>query len=344
MMGKVAEVLGLTALESASLALTHREAGAMASFDLRVPQASRRGLTQLLSLEAKDGEPPAFVPADVLSFYRTRLDLRKVWNTIESTLVAINPQWSGMFNLIIDNVGKAEDANFDLRQNLIANLGDDIVTYSKESRGRTLEDLDQQPSMVLISSAKPEELANAIRALAALMPGQQGAKVSEREFLGRTLYSVNLPSTGGSGLSKLTFVANAGYVALSTDAALVEEYLRGNPSQSLRETSGWNAAAQEVGGTRLGMFGYENDRATVGFVLEILKKESGKLSNLFNASPLANRVGSDGAETRLDDWFDFSLLPAFEQIKKYFDISVYGGGIGADGFSFKAYTPNPPGL
>jgi hypothetical protein len=47
---------------------------------------------------------------------------------------------------------------------------------------------------------------------------------------------------------------------------------------------------------------------------------------------------------RLKDWVDFSLLPPFEKIAKYFHFSVSSGSFTADGFSYKAFTPTPPQL
>jgi hypothetical protein len=44
------------------------------------------------------------------------------------------------------------------------------------------------------------------------------------------------------------------------------------------------------------------------------------------------------------DWLDFSLLPDYDQVSKYFYFSVYAGNTTADGLSFKAFAPRPPGL
>lgn len=42
------------------------------------------------------------------------------------------------------------------------------------------------------------------------------------------------------------------------------------------------------------------------------------------------------------DWMDFSLLPDYDPVAKYFYFSVYGGGATADGLAFKAFAPRPP--
>jgi hypothetical protein len=38
------------------------------------------------------------------------------------------------------------------------------------------------------------------------------------------------------------------------------------------------------------------------------------------------------------------MLPDFDAVSKYFYFSVYSGSTTADGLSFKAFAPRPPGL
>ena len=199
--------------------------------------------------------------------------------------------------------------------------------------------------LVLISSAKAEQVASAIKALGAVMPQP---KVKEREFLGRTVYALNLPQSqapGGKPIDRvLHYTASGGYVAMSTDVAMLEEFMRSGDSVSkaLRDTPGLADAAQKVGGMGTGLFGYENQAETMRAVVETLKKEYGTLANLFNASPLAGRLGVGDDANKFKEWLDFSLLPAFDKISKYFYINVWSGSVTSDGLNFKIYAPNPP--
>ena len=43
-------------------------------------------------------------------------------------------------------------------------------------------------------------------------------------------------------------------------------------------------------------------------------------------------------------WVDFSLLPSFDTVAKYFSFSVYGGSFTPDGFALKFFMPTPPQL
>jgi hypothetical protein len=346
---KLMSVLGLTGLQSLALSMKDTPDGSLVNINVSVPESGRRGLFKLLSFSAKDASPPAFVPADAVKFSRWRLDLPKAWETLENTLVEAVPQIAGVIKMVLDNAGKDQDPNFDLRKSLIQNLGDDIINFEKVPRASTLDSMGSPPSLTLLSSSRPEQLASSIRALTALMPAQ-ASKYKEREFLGRKVYALSLPtsmSAGGKAVEKtLHYAASGGYVALTTDIALLEEYLRSNDGsgKSLRDAPGLAENAQKVGGMGTGFFTFENQRETTRAELEILKKESGTLANLFSASPIAGRIGMADNASKFKEWVDFSLLPPFEQISKYFYQTLAGGAVTSDGFNFKIFNATSPEL
>jgi len=344
---KILAATGLTGLQTIAFNLRDSSDGFVINFNLNVPENNRRGLFKVFAHEARDANPPPFVPADAVKFTRWRLDLQKAWNTLESTLTEAIPQASSVVKMMMDSAGKDKDPNFDLRKQLIANLGDDIINYQKVPRKQTLADLGSPPSLFLISSPKPDQVASAIKALASFMPQQ---KVKEREFLGRTVYGLNLPPSqvpGGKTVERvLHYTGSGGYVAMSTDVATLEEFMRSGESArtALKDTPGLADAAQKVGGMGTGLFGYENQAETMRAAVETLKKESGTLANLFAGSGFAGRFGVGDNANKFKEWVDFSLLPPFEKISKYFYINLFSGSVTSEGLSFKIYTPTPPQL
>lgn len=344
---KILSALGLSALQTMAFSVRDSSEGGFVNFNLNIPEAERKGLFKVFAFDAKDSAPPPFVPADAVKFSRLRLDLQKTWSALEATLVEAMPQAASLIKLVVDNAGKDKDPNFDLRKQMIANLGDDVISFEKAPRKQTLFDLNSPPSLTLISSPKAEQLAGSLKALTAVMPMQ--GKIKEREFLGRKVYSLALPSQPGPGGVKqpersIHYAASGGFVAISTDVAMLEEFMRsgeGN-AKALRDTPGLSDAAQKVGGMGTGLFGYENQVETMRAAVEILKKDSGTLANLFSASPLAGRLGMDQDASKFKDWVDFSLLPPYDKISKYFYFNVWSGSLNPQGLAFKIYTPTPP--
>jgi hypothetical protein len=134
-----------------------------------------------------------------------------------------------------------------------------------------------------------------------------------------------------------------GYVALTTDVSTIEAFLRSsdNKARPLREIAGFADAAQHVGGAGNGLFSYENQRENLRVFFTALKNsppDSAKGASAFGSLPF----GAPG--NIFGDWMDFSLLPEFDKVSKYFYFSVSGGSVTAEGMSFKVFAPRPPQL
>ena len=328
---KIVSAIGLGGIKSASFAMKLTDDGSMAEFFLGQPVAERKGLIALLAGEAKPSEPPAFVPADVVQAFRMRLDLAKLWKGIEKTITDINPAANGALNLVFDNAGKDKDPNFDLRKELFGNFGDDIVVYEKAPAELTVESLSKPRSVFLVGSPAPDRLVNAIKILIGTIAPDPDL-IKQRELLGRKVYSIEM----GAGGSKIEFTASSGYLAVSSDPAMLEQFLRSGEAKAkpLREVDGLTAAAEKIGGTGTGFFGYQNQKEQTRIAIEMAKKMAVD--------------GPGGPFGGIPDFglgaaFDYKLHPPFDQVAKYFGFTVYSGQVSADGYRLRVYGPTPAG-
>ena len=60
--------------------------------------------------------------------------------------------------------------------------------------------------------------------------------------------------------------------------------------------------------------------------------------------PIAGRLGMNQTDNKFKEWFDFSLLPSWDKISKYFSMSVWAGSLNSDGMTIKVFSPMPPQL
>src|SRR5439155_9920457 len=197
--------------------------------------------------------------------------------------------------------------------------------------GSTATDSKSPPSLFLLGSKNPEQLAAALKSIFAFVNPQAGAP-KEREFLGRKIVSVPVPALplpmaepSKPGTPRLlSYASSGGYLAMSTEPSMLEEYLRSSESQgkALRETPGLTEATQKVGGKGTGLFGYENQAETVRAQFEMLRKSSGSGTNASPFNLLPGILGMSSPEKNFKDWMDFSLLPAFDKLAKYFYFTV----------------------
>jgi len=340
---KMLAASGAPGLKSACFAARESHDGSQVNFNLSVPEADRAGIFKMIATAPKDAGAPAFVPADAVKFWRWRLDGQKEWATLQTMLGKISPAALTAINGAIamaNASAQQKDPGFDLLKNLIGNLGDDVINYQKPAAGNSLADLNNAPSLVLFAAANPDQTVLAIKSVASLLYGQQTA-TEPREFLGKKIYSIALPAQRLPGAAapvsrSLYCTTSSGYIALSTDSGILESYLRstGTPVKPLSEIAGLAEAAQHIGGTGGGLFGYQNQREVMRAAFLVFKGQ-GSAGNAGAMAALPQGVR---------DWMDFSLLPDYDQVAKYFFYSVFNGSTTADGISFKAFAPRPPGL
>jgi len=346
---KIVSACGLSGLKTFAFTFQNSSDGMLLQAFLGVPESSRQGLFKILPGEAKDITPPTFVPADAAKFQRWRVDGQKAWATLEKTLADISPQYVNTLNSVLDfanAAAKEKDPGFDVRKSLIGNLGDDVISYERAAQGNA-----PAPALYLIGSPNPEQLAAALKDIFLIL-NQQGTP-SEREFLGRKIVSLPLPAlplplpeaSRSSSPRTLSYTASATYVALSTDTSLLEEYLRSGDSQAkaLREKTGLREATQKVLGPGTGLFGYENLADTMRASFESLRKQSSSSPSEM-PNPVTLMLASVGIGVDLKAWLDFSLLPPFEKVGKYFSFRVYAAGQTSDGMTFRSFSPTPPAL
>ena len=336
---KVLAAIGIDGLKAISFSILGNPEGELVHLFVNAPESNRKGLLKLFSFESKGANPPAFIPADAINFSRTRMDGQKMFSTIEGMISEISPEIGGFLQMGLAAAGKDKDPNFDLKKSLIGNIGDDIITYQKAPKTVTVADLESPPTMVLIGSSNADELLKSMYTGASLVVAPNAIK--ERDFLGKKVYTVAVPAMpNSSGEEKILQVGStAGYVAFSTDVTIFEEFLRSSEQKPkpLDEVTGLKDAAQKVGGMNSGMWGYENHKETIRMAFELLKKDASSIEKLFD-------MGSAKGMGELKEWIDFSLLPSYDKVAKYFSYSIYSGILNGEGFSFKYFTPNPPGM
>jgi len=260
---KILGASGLTGLKSASFSYRESHDGSQLNFYLAVPEAGRQGIFKIIAAAPKDANPPVFVPADAVKFWRWRMDGQKSWAALEKMLSDISPAWLNSLNsaiLIANATAQQKDPNFDVLKNLIGNLGDDWINYQKAPAGSPPADLNSGPSLFLFAAVNPDQALLAIKNVVSLTSSQENAP-APRDFLGRKIYTIALRSPRPSARS-LYCTASGGYVALTTDVSMLEAYLRNADSKvrPLREAAGLADAAQHVGGAGSGLFAYENQR------------------------------------------------------------------------------------
>jgi hypothetical protein len=346
---KIFAATGLNALKSVALGYRDTGAGALAEIFVSAPESARTGLIKLLAMESKEATPPAFVPADAVKFSRARLDGQKMITTIEKMVTDISAEGLSTWNFILNNANEAarlDDPNYDVRKDIFGNLGDDLIVYEKQPPGKTLAEMGDAPALYLVGSPQPDKLAVSLKGLFAII-SPEGGSPKTREFLGRKIFSFSLPGAMAGGADqKLNYVASGGYVAFSLDERILEEYLRSSesPAKALREVTGFTEALAKLGGASQGWMAYENESENLRLIMETLRGSASDTNRNELGLVLSSMIPFAPPEKKLKEWLDFSLLPSFDLVAKYFGFNVSAGSTSVDGLTFRYFQPTPPEL
>ena len=352
---KILDAAGLGGLRNAAFAYQDSADGPVLHFHLGVPESERKGLLKIFAGEPRETTPPPFVPADAVKFMRWRVDGQKSWSTLTSSMNEIAPQIMGMVDYFLstaNELGKLKDENFDLRRQLIGNLGDDVISFGKKPRSAELADLMNPPEIMMIGSKKAEEMVSALKLTFGAFTGR-GKPPEEREFLGRKIYTVTTtaaPQLDPTNIKaqKLHLSHSGGYVLIANDEAALEEYLRNGEAQPkpLSETVGLQDAMARVTGPGTSLFGFENQVEAQRAAFDLIRKTLGADGKVSpgGMTPVSESFGIEMPTESLKAWFDYSLLPPFDAVAKYHHFVVYGGSANVDGLTLKMFVPVPPGL
>jgi hypothetical protein len=339
---------GLSGLRGVALGIREDAQASVVRVLVAVPEGRRHGLFRLLAQKPKEASPPLFVPADVLSYSRWRLDMKESWAALESMITEISPQFLNMFQFALATMGGGENADFDFREDLIAHLGDDLISYMKPPREKTLLGLATAPDVMLVGSGDAGALLSGVRSMLSMLPPPLN-DVKEREFRGRKICTVGIqlaPGVETEGASEtISFVSSGGYLAISDDDAALEEYLRSSEAsmQPLRDLPGLTRAAQGVGGMSTGMLGFENSREALRIIFDSVRGSEAPLSALLGMPPSVVGLDPD-ADAALREWLDFALLPEYDRIAKYIGLTLYSDRWTVDGYRIDMISPTPPEL
>ena len=341
---RLIEATGIGALESIALKLEGDAQGLFLDLSLRLPQAERRGLFQMIAAEPLDASPPAFVPAATVNYLRGRWDGQKAWAALETMLKSVSPEFAGVIELGFSVIGKDQDLNYDFRKSFLGSLGDDLISIQPATTNVASSNVPATSALILIASPDPEQLAGAARAAATLLEVQPLENaLSQTEFLGRKIYAVPLPSDP-TNPTRLYFATNQGYLVFSTDRPTLEGFLSGDDATAprLRDRPDLIEAAPRVGGMSTGLFGYEDQVAFARQTLGEMADRPAFLGTFLD--PLREALAPPSPNAEPKPWIDLALLPPFETISQYFHFAIYSGRSDPDGITFKYFAPTPPKL
>ena len=324
---------------------------------------AKKGLFKLLEVESGPIQVPPFVSQSASSISFVNLNMKKAFDEVVKILTSFSPQMAMMVNMPLSPPGPQGEPPLQLKTGIFDHLGSQIVIAQSMDGSATSQagqGMPQPDSLVALATTNRAALEKTLLLLHGTMiaPGKPDAR---RELLGHTIYRIDLggmlPGMGGApgagtpmmqepasaGMPptpKLAFTVTDSHLIFASEDA-VERAIRtlGSGGESVASAK-WFAQARATIPSAVGLAGLQNSEATFEAIWSMLRNmkmpAKGKgMTPAGIASPevLLSQVGAD--------LVDFSLLPDFDAVRKYFGLSASYGIARQDGFFFEFKYINP---
>jgi hypothetical protein len=198
----VLKALGLDVLGEAYAAVALEPT--QARLDTGLAYTEERGVMRLVAYQPGPTSQPDWVPAKWPNVSTARFSVPKAYAGLEALVNAVSPMLFGMAQGQMRSFDKK--LGVDLRRDLIGSLGDDLVTAYALPPGQdagTVPAWTQMDQLIAVSLVNEEAFLRSVNALKALAGPAADQLFTQRDYLGNTLYTLNVPTApGASGTAR----------------------------------------------------------------------------------------------------------------------------------------------
>ena len=336
----------------------------------------KKGVFKMLEFESVPLRVPPFVSASVSSVSVINLNITKAYTELGNILTSFSPPMAAMLNMPLLPPGPQGEPGLQLKADIVDRLGSQIVVAqsvrkpdSAAAAGPAGEPALPTPeTLVALAINNRNALEKSLSTLHSKMlaPGNPDA---QRQLLGHTIYTVDMsgfmPFLGGAGQrAPMSMAPGAGMPKTPPLAFTVTDthWIFGGEStveQAIRSLSAgqaesiesvkWFRQAKASLPSVSGLAGLQNSEASVELLWSAMrqmqkqadarnKAGGGRAGVGINSGSLLPNLAlsEDGKQL-----FDFSLLPDFDAVRKYFGSSVSYGISRPDGYYFEFKYLNP---
>ena len=332
-------------------------------------EGRKKGVCKMLDVESATFRAPQFVSASVCSVSFVNLNIQNAFSEFANILTGFSPQFAAMMYMPLLPPSPQGEPPLQLKADIIDHLGSQIITA--QSTGKPPFNAGARPpaeSLIAVAVNDRSALEKSLALLHSkvIAPNNPNAR---RELLGYTLYLVDPPTmlppsrpgdrtpmqapAGPSApeMPKLAFAVTDTHLIFASES-VVEQAIRALSSTGTVSvgSANWFNKAKSTVPSVVGLAGLQDNAASGEFFWPVLRglKQSGRKGKAED-SGIEMGVGTSPGSVFLQlmfsqagsDLFNFSLLPEFDAVRKYFGLSVFYGISRPDGFFFEFKYLNP---
>jgi hypothetical protein len=250
------------------------------------------GIMQVFSCPVADLTPPDWVSADVQQYQCINWDLQVAYSAIESMYDAFNRR-PGAFSAQVDSIPLP--GGLHIKNDIV-----DLFAGKIHVVGNMTDPADVNSQQMLF--AMEVENDDDAQDLIDVLVEQANGSLEERDFQGTTIYEARDLGPTATPFSQPAFAIHEGMLIFGSSGESVEQVLRPSGSESPLSQSKGYASISEHFPEEVSMLGYNEGSSQFAAIYELVR--SGQLD-----------AATEGA-------LDFSLLPEFSELARYFTASA----------------------
>ena len=339
---------------------------------------AKKGICKMLELESATLRTPRFIPAQACAVYFVNLNISKAYNELANILNSFSPQYASILYMPLLPPSPQGEPSIQLKNDVIDHLGSQIIiaqSVNKPSSDIGMSKPTVTPGFekaqlffaVAINNRRALEKSLSLLHSKLIAPNNPDAT---RELLGHTIYILDMASmfpffSPGQKkplqtptrpetpkVPKLAFTITDTHLIFASEAA-VDKAIRAlniDSDESIGSAE-WFTKAKSTIPSVVGLASLQNNETSFEYFWSIIRGLKRQMQE--NKSPDSNIQQGMGMGSGLlfpflnfsqedSDLFDFSLLPEFDAVRRYFGLSTFYGISRPDGFFFEFKYVNPP--
>jgi hypothetical protein len=314
---------------------------------------ARKGILKMLETRSEPVKPPRFIPASTNSITILNLDIKRAYDEFCSIMYGFSPAAAAALQQPLVDAGDQGQAPITLRTDIIEYLGSQIVISQSINKPFSVSSIPTE-TLIAVSINNRASLEKSLslvhkRLLVPLNPQPT------RELLGHTIYllgPMGFPTPGGAApldssptgtpsqapLVRTAFTITDTHLIIGPEPA-VERVIRtlADAETNPLASTEWFARAKSAIPSVVGLACIEDTSASAELMWWMLREGSQRQRANIGLGSSATLL----AEPDLWQSADFTLLPDYSAVKKYFGSFVLFGASRPDGFQLEFKFLNP---
>ena len=322
---------------------------------------AKKGICRMLESESAPFRAPRFVSGSACSLVFFNLNMRKAYEDLGNILNSFSPKSAAWMYTPLPTSTSPDEPGLRIRQDIVDHLGSQIVMAQSVNKPFSTDSRPTE-SIVALAVNNRKELEKSLSLLHGKLIAANRSDM-RRDLLGHTIYLVAFPGLpffkpgaapmqGPAGPKMpqrptLAFALTDTHLIFGAESA-VERAIRAlnSVSNDAVDSAKWFTSAKSAIPSTAGLVSLQDHEASSELSWQMMKESAADGQTDSGRATVAVGMNSSFdllfSEAGLD-LFDFSLLPNFDAVRKYFGLSASYGVSRPDGFFFEFKYLAPTG-